>query len=90
MAAPARELRHLSHAEATLLVMAAEGKRQFGKVVPGPRGKGWRIDARPFGYIYGIAGKGFASKQIAKGLLNVIRIEIAQGASLDSHVSELS
>ena len=40
LAAPARELRHLSHAEATLLVMAAEGGRQFGKVVPGPRGKG--------------------------------------------------
>ncbi len=87
MAAPARELRHLSHAEATLLVMAAEGKRQFGKVVPGPRGKGWRIDVRPYGYIYGIAGRGFADQEIALGLLNVIRIEIAEGASREAAVA---
>jgi len=87
MAAPARELRHLSHAEATLLVMAAEGKRQFGKVVPGPRGNGWRIDVRPYGYIYGIAGRGFADQEIALGLLNVIRIEIAEGASREAAVA---
>ena len=87
MAAPARELEHLSHAEATLLVMSAEGQRQFGKVVKGPRGKGWRIDARPFGYIYGIAGRGFASKRIATALLSVIRIEIAQGASREAAVA---
>ena len=87
MAAPARELRHLSHAEATLLVMAAKGQQQFGRVVHGPRGKGWRIDVRPFGYIYGIAGKGFATKRIATGLLNVIQIEIAQGASREAAVA---
>jgi len=87
MAAPARELRHLSHAEATLLVMAAEGERQFGKVVPGPRGKGWRIDVRPYGYLYGIAGRGFADQEIALGLLNVIRIEIAEGASREAAVA---
>ena len=80
MAAPAQELGHLSRAEATLLVMAAEGKEQFGNVVPGPRGRGWRIDVRPYGYIYGIAGRGFADQDIALGLLNVIRIEIAEGA----------
>ena len=87
MAVPARELGHLSHAEATLLVMAAEGKRQFGKVVPGPRGNGWRIDVRPYGYIYGIAGRGFADQDIALGLLNVIRIEIAEGASHEAAVA---
>jgi len=87
MAAPPRELVHLSHAEATLLVMAAEGKRQFGKVVLGPRGEGWRLDVRPYGYIYGIAGKGFATKRIATGLLSVIRIVIAEGASREAAVA---
>ncbi len=69
-------------AEATLLAMVASGDaRQFGSLYRGPRGRGWVIDVRPFGLIYGLAGVGFLERSVAEGVLAMIRVAIAQGAS---------
>ena len=61
----------------------ATGKRTFGAVRKAPRGKGWRIDVRPHGWIYSVAGVKFNSKALANGVLSAIRIEIGRGVSAE-------
>lgn len=61
----------------------ATGKRAFGAVRKASRGKGWRIDVRPHGWIYGVAGVKFNSKALATGVLSAIRLEIGRGVSAE-------
>ena len=56
----------------------ADEAGQFGKLRPRERGKGWRIDARPFGWIGTLHGRTM-SKRLASELLKSIRFEIARG-----------
>jgi hypothetical protein len=50
----------LTEAERVLLVLMARGDRNlFGEVRRTSAGKRWRIDARPYGWIHGLAGVSF-------------------------------
>jgi len=67
---------------AMLAVLMGRESGSFGRVVRGERGRGWRIyiPIEPR-YLYGIGGRRFPSKQLARTILNAIRVEIAKGTT---------
>lgn len=67
--------------ELLLLAMTAQGDHGFGAVWRGPRGKGWVVDCRPYGLIYGLGRARFEKEEIAEAVLNMIRVAIGRGAS---------
>lgn len=78
MSAPARRLA-LPQAAALAWAAMARGERVFGAVRE-REGRGtWRIDVRPHGWIYGVGGVPFRSRELADAVLGQIRIEIARG-----------
>lgn len=56
-----------------------QGRKEFGKVRPRERGKGWRIDVRPFGFLYTVSGEHFRRKRDAEFVLGVIQADIRAG-----------
>jgi hypothetical protein len=80
----------LSEAERTMAVLMARGDRDlFGVVRRTSDGKRWRIDARPYGWIHGLAGVSFGDdRAMAEAVLNVIRVKIAHGHPPDEVVAE--
>jgi len=60
---------------------------RFGKVLP--YRKGWRLDLRPYGYLYTDQGLRFESEAHAAGVLASIRREIANGAAASDIVRRL-
>jgi hypothetical protein len=54
--------------------LGGRGERQFGRILRTPRRDGWRIDVRPFGEIYSLAGVGFRERQQAEFVLGAIRV----------------
>ena len=58
----------------------------FGKVSPRERGDGWRVDVRPFGYVYTVSGEAFDRKQDAEAVLAIIRMDLRGGKSPEDAV----
>src|SRR5262249_33587216 len=52
---------------------------QFGKVSPRERGDGWRVDVRPFGYVYSVSGEAFTQRGDAEAVLSIIRMDLRAG-----------
>ena len=52
---------------------------QFGKVSPRERGDGWRVDVRPFGYVYSVSGEAFTKRGDAEAVLSIIRMDLRAG-----------
>lgn len=63
-----------------------DGMRLFDCVRPRERGEGYRIDARPFGFIYTVSGVALDTPQIAHAFLDVIRADIAAGKAPEDAV----
>jgi len=64
-----------------------EDVRLFGSVRPRERGEGYRIDARPFGWIYTVSGVALDTPEVAHAFLAVIRADIATGKAPEDAVA---
>lgn len=64
-----------------LVMGGSDTVKAFGAVRPRERGEGFRIDVRPFGWIYAISGQKFETKDEADFVLGVIRADIRVGKS---------
>ncbi len=80
-----REARAL---RALLMAGRREEGQRFGRVRRGARGRGWRVDVRPFGWIHSLAGVGFGERRHeAKLVLRKIRARVDQGMSAQEAVA---
>jgi integrase len=64
-----------------------EDPRLFGCVRPRERGEGYRLDVRPFGWIYTVSGTTLNTPEVAHAFLDVIRADIATGKSPEDAVA---
>lgn len=71
---------------AYLMAGRREAERGFG-AVHSNHGRGWRLDVRPYGWIYGLLGQGFESRADAEALLRKIRARIDAGLSHEAAVA---
>ncbi len=59
----------------------ARGEKVFGAVRRRERGAGWRIDVRPYGFIYSVGGAPLESKKLADAVLDQINMSLARNGN---------
>jgi integrase len=62
----------------------ASGEPGFGAVRPRERGEGWRVDLRPYGFVYSVSGEAFARREQAEAVLEIVRMDVRAGRSKEA------